>query len=280
MLVYDDFIQALGHVEQHERYLLAVCPFHDDRKPSMLVFKDGWFRCLGCNRVGSWDVLWNRLQGWTGPVAPEVNTRWRSPLLPEDRDKDMEEVVYQANQDILKFDNFQWYLKKRGIASKIDAYHLGYWRGWYTFPLFDRQHKFRNVVFRASPHVEFAGSLRYWYRGDPDLYVPDWRLLEKKKLFLTYGILDAVTLAMLGFPAASVTGGWASFKPELVEEFRFPIYIIPDQDEDKYAVDHMRTLGWRGNVLRLQFSDHVKDVNDFIQHGKTKALLAQLAEIK
>ena len=277
MLVYEDFINVFGSVEMHDRYFLAVCPFHDDHKPSMLVFKDGWFRCLGCNRVGGWETLWNRLHGWASPVAPETNTRWRSPLMPDDDKLGLEEIAYQAHLDITHFDTFQWYLRKRGIESKIDDYYLGYWRGWYTFPIFDRNHAFVSMVFRAAPHIEHSGGQRYWYKGPNTLYIPDWRLLEQKKLFLTYGILDAVTLAMLGYPAASVTAGTASFKAEVFEDFRFPIYILPDQDEQNSVMKHVGSLGWRGNLVLLQFGDGMKDVNDFVQKGQTAALRNQLA---
>ena len=30
------------------------CPFHDDRNPSLKVYKDGWY-CFGCHRYG--DVI-------------------------------------------------------------------------------------------------------------------------------------------------------------------------------------------------------------------------------
>jgi len=33
----------------------VVCPFHDDRNPSLHVYEDGGFKCFGCGVAG--DVL-------------------------------------------------------------------------------------------------------------------------------------------------------------------------------------------------------------------------------
>lgn len=274
MIKLEDFMHLLEKPKKYDKYIQGLCPFHADNSPSLLVFKDGYFRCLGCQRHGTWKTLWNKLHGQEVQVLPEIETSWKSPDL---EGRDLYELAYLANKDLIQFPSIGWYLEMRGLTGRIEPSFLGFWKGWYTIPVFDRNREFLNVVFRAAPHVEAASGIRYWYKGAPHLYVPDWKLvLENKYLVVTFGILDALTLAELRIPAATPSNGQDSFRSEWLDDLRRVVYFLPDQDEEQLARKYAKELGWRGNVVYLDWYDGMKDANDFMSRGKQNELLAQL----
>jgi len=270
-------MSVLDNAQQYERYILARCPFHDDKNPSLLCFADGWFRCLGCQRSGTWKTLWNKVHGQPVQVRPDVDVHWKGPNI---QDQLAEEIAYQANDDLMRFGSLGWYLEMRGLEPMIERAYLGYWKGWYTIPIFDSQYNVKNVCYRSSPPVQEVQGTRYWYRGTPYLYVPDWNLLRDKSNYVvvTYGMLDALTLALMGIPAASPSNGQESFDPAWMNEIRRPIYMLPDQDEERLAFQHAGQLGWRGNVVLLDWQSGIKDPNDFLAHGKRQELESQLQQ--
>jgi len=289
---FKDFLRLLDKAEEGTRYIKGVCPFHDDDNPSLLVFADGWFKCLGCNRYGRWQTLYNRLKGQPVQVKPEIRTSWS---LPHVRPEQLEDVSYQAHLDLEHFPSLAWYLEMRGIDGRIEANELGYWEGWYTIPVRTREGVFDTAVFRAAPHVqEASGGFRYWSPHVPTLFVPDWTLFDNSKyVIVVYGMFDALLLAQMRFPVCTSTGGKDSFDSEWLDDTRKKIYIIPDLGEEllirrtgnrkeigtgapyRLAAE----LGWRGEVVLLDYPDDAKDVNDFFVKGKAESLIAQLGEL-
>ena len=68
---------------------------------------------------------------------------------------------------------------------------------------------------------------------------------------------------------AGVTGlSGQEFKAEYLDKWRKPIYIIPDKGEEKKAIDLQCSLGWRGMMLKLNWPDDCKDLNEVqVHHG-------------
>jgi len=272
---FEDFKSVLEGVQVYERYMAALCPFHSDSHPSLLVFKDGWFTCRACNKRGTWKTLWNKANGLNVQIRPDTKVNWRGPDL---EGLDPHELAYRAYDDMQNFESLAWYLEMRGLENRIEQQMLGYWNGWYTIPMFNENREFLNVAFRAAPHVQQATDMRYWCKGNAVLYVPDWKLvLDNKYLVITYGLLDALTLTELRIPAASPSNGQLSMKTEWLDNLRKVVYIIPDQDEEEAARRHAKELGWRGNVVLMDWHDHCKDINDLYRHDR-KELEAQLNE--
>jgi hypothetical protein len=276
---YEDFLTKIPAAQDKGRYIVAACPFHSDNSPSLLIYPDGYFHCLGadCARSGTWKTLWNKLSGQPIQVTAERRIHYRSParLLEEDYDS-REEGAYQAYINLSRYETFQWYLQMRGVTDAIDLHEIGYHRGWYTFPVWDREYKFQNVIFRAAPHVQQAIDMRYWADGQPSMYVPDWQLLFKGDyIVIVFGILDALTLNKFRFPVISPTHGHI-FDPNWINEFRKPIYVIPDKGEEKAGLRLVADLGWRGRLIRLNWPAGLKDANDFLRDGRQDELLAEL----
>ena len=276
---FEDFLRVLPQAEDKGKYIVGVCPFHQDNSPSLLVFKDGWFHCLGadCARSGTWKTLWGKLKGQPVQVTPEKRIHYKAPQGLFDFES-REQLAYQAYLDLVRFPTFQWYLEMRGLADAIDIHEIGYHRGWYTFPVRDREYKFENVIFRAAPHVQDAIDMRYWADGKPTMFVPDWHLLNKGDyIVIVFGILDALTLNKFRVPAISPTHGHI-FDPNWLNEWRKPIFVIPDKGEERAGLRLTADLGWRGQMVRLDFPLGMKDTNDFLKAGKQDELLSQLSQ--
>lgn len=272
-VTFDEIVGRLKDVQPYGRYVLARCEFHSDSDPSMLVFRDGWFRCLGCGRVGKLEVLWSKLNGVASTVTPEKKTSFRPPTYGHD----LEELCYQAHCDLMQFPSFKWYLETRRLDDRIETNEIGYWQGWYSFPVRDEEGAFKTAVFRAAPHVQETTKLRYWCSSVPQMYVPDWFVVRRAKaLFVVYGIMDALTLSSLRFPVVTSTAGNNTFHPEWLDSFRVPIYIIPDAGEETEAMKLANSLAWRGKVLRLNYPLGEKDPNGFLTSNSANDLVAQL----
>lgn len=274
MLTFEDLQGACTQVTMYSRYFTTVCPFHDDSSPSLMVFSDGWFSCLGCRKRGTWKTLWNKMKGQPVQVMPDRKTHWGLPNL---EGENLEEVCYQAHMDLVGFPSLGWYLEMRGIEDRIDQNELGYWDGWYTIPVRNRENDFVTAVLRSAPHIQEATGHRYWCPHRPTMFVPDWRiLLRAKKIFVVYGILDALVLAGLRLPVVTTTAGQEHFYPEWLEEFRVPIYILPDKGEESAAHELASHMGWRGRVARLEYPDGIKDPAGFAEVGRTEELVGQI----
>lgn len=276
MIKYADFMSKLQNAHEYDRYITGVCPFHVDSDPSILVFKDGWFKCLGCNRQGSWQMLWNKLQGQHIIIRPDNRTSWLGPVF----DSSLETLCYQSHLDLVKFSSYQWYLKERGLENRIDINELGYYEGWYTIPVTDFEGRFITAVFRASPHVQHVTGLRYICKHVPVPFYPNYSQAKSSGfLFVVYGILDALTLADMNLPVVTSTAGKDTFSAEWLEFHRKKVFIIPDKGEEATAYELASNLDFRGRVINLEFPDNIKDCNGFYENKRGDLLERQLRNV-
>jgi hypothetical protein len=96
------------------------------------------------------------------------------------------------------------------------------------------------------------------------LYVPSWkRCNAKDTIYVTFGIIDAVTLYAAGFASMSTTTG-KRINPSAFDNIRKSIIIVPDSGEEQEALKLAAKLGWRGKVLQLDYPDGCKDINDLL----------------
>jgi len=259
-----------GH--EYSNYFAMDCPFSPHKSQALLVFKDGWFRCLGCGRHGSWNQLWNKLSGQNIIVRPEGRTTWAGATL-----SGTEELCYQAHLDLTHFSSYQWYLESRGLEGRIDVNELGYYEGWYTIPVRDENGDFITTVFRAAPHVQNTTGIRYVCKHVPVPFIPDHHIVRNSDhLFVVYGVFDALTLADMRFPVVTSTAGANTFNPEWLDNLRKKIYIIPDLGEEAQAYDLAAHLDFRGRVLNHEYPLDVKDCNGFYETGRGDLLRRQL----
>lgn len=274
MLTFEDIKSRVDIHGDYGKYISTRCIFHNDNGPSLLIFADGWFRCLGCNRAGNWKQLWGKLRGQPITISVEKGTQWKGVNT---RNLNLEELCYRSHLHLQKFDSFAYYIQTRGLVDAIDLYEIGYFKGWYTIPVRDEQGNFITAVFRAAPHVAEASGMRYVTKSAPVMYVPDWNLVRNSNyLCVVYGMFDAITLSLLGIPAVTSTGGKDLFNPEWLDKIRKTILVIPDKGEEQTAEQLVRNLGWRGKKVTLNYPDGKKDCTGFMELGKGQDLYKQI----
>lgn len=276
-LTIDDL--PLEQAKDYGNYVSALCPWHEDHTPSLLVYKDGWATCLSCGQSGNFYQLYQALQGWKAVVAPKQETAWRPPFLPTDK-AELECFADDAHHTLMKFtDTLGWYLHERGVEDRIERCKLGWHNGWITIPVYTKGDEFDGLILRALPHVQKATGARFHQphgqKGMP--YVPDWRLLDEKKcIFVVFGMFDALVLNSIGLPVMTTTAGKDSFKVDWVDGYRKRIIFVPDKGEETTADKYVNKLGWRGSVLKLDYPEDMKDPADYGSHDMKQQLLNTL----
>lgn len=285
-LELEDFLSILPGAKQYDngRYIAGICPWHEDSKPSLLVFADGWFQCQACNRRGRFKLLYDKLQGWGGPknTAPEV-ADFSTPHFEMD---EVPKIARSASRILDKHPEMGWYYEERGVEDRIQPCMLGWYNGWHTIPVIGEDGDINGLVMRAGPHIEKATGRRFSqpHGMHPMLYVPDWHLFRKREaVAVVYGMFDALALSSLGFAVCTTTGGKDSFKPEWLDDTRKPIHVIPDKEpaeEIDTAYELVSKLGWRGHVIKLDYPEDCKDPADYVKEsiGKRKLLQRTLGK--
>jgi len=266
-------------------YLLLRCPWHDDRQPSMLAFSDGWFRCKGaeCGRTGRLEVLYDALVSpGAAPNGRAEHAKGHSPRLPPAEDTEtIARLVWTAHDVLMRNESFRWYLELRGVADRVETAGLGWHEGWITVPILTDDRQVRGVMLRATKLTEKMTGFRFVQpEGQrPMLYCPDWELVNKQNgtLFVAFGMFDALALSSLRFSVVTTTGGSHTFNPKWLDNMRRRVVILPDAEgDDEPARKLSSALGWRGSVMRLPYTDELRDPADYLQKGKRDHLVKLL----
>lgn len=263
----EQLLPKLQRTKEYDNYYSAVCPFHDDHNPSLLVYKSGWFRCLGCGKSGDFYSLHRKLIGWTS-ASLDISNELADFKIPQ-ADYSSELFAERAHKTLSNFsESLAWYLRMRKLEDQIIPQQIGWHNGWYTFPVYNFGGEYTGVVMRASKHIQEATNLRYVIKTKEHMYYPDWFLARTGKyLVITFGVLDAITLTKLRIPACSTLHGKVVDVNSL-DWARKPIIIFPDKDEENKAMYYATKLGWRGKVIRFDYPDGTKDPNDVMMIGK------------
>ena len=269
-MILSELENYLEGVTWHGDYISACCVFHDDNNPSMLVFENG-FKCLACGESGNLQKLLTRINqaDILKQLPPSIKST--SPWFKWLNGRSVQELSWDAHQLLKRNPSQGIYLKKRGIGGAIEELRLGWLEGYYFFPILTKSKQVVGLVVRAGETQQGQTGIRYMTppNQSPMLYIPSWELIENQdEVRIVYGIIDAITLFLLG--KAVITGSAGkSIKPELLDQFRKPIIIIPDQNEDADGLKLASNLGWRGKVNRISYPVNSKDCNDlYLKHGK------------
>jgi hypothetical protein len=279
---FEDILPLLSQVHNYGKYVSAICPFHDDTKPSLMVYKDGMFHCLGCGKTGNLKALERALRGWN-PTTVRERMAWNPSSLPDDL-YDLEDIANQAHDMLCRYDDtLGWYLKERKVFSRIYPQHLGYWNGWYTIPIFGWENEFLGMVTRANRYIQKVTGRRFnMPRGQGSLlYIPDYSLVrDSDYLVCVYGMFDALALTELRVPVCTGTAGKGSLSPTMLDWCRKRIIIVPDKGEDDTARKLAGGLSWRSRVLSLEYPEGTKDPADCLQKGYGDWMVSQIWRIK
>jgi hypothetical protein len=261
-LTLNDFLGESG-VKIYENYIAMLCPFHPDRTPSLLV-RDTGFKCMACGAKGSLRQLKNKLEGVT--ARPAVRSGRATPNIPED----LETFAFKAHDHLVSDTSLQYYLRDRGVANMLVSAKLGYFEGWYTVPVFNKEYNVVGVTLRAGPSMQKRTGLRFTnpLGQNAMMYVPDWTLWNgADELYIVFGIFTALAMAAQGWPVATTVGGKHTFNPMWLASERKKIKVIPDVGELKDASNLVMGLGWRGEVWLPHYPDGCEDMADIAARG-------------
>lgn len=250
------------------RYIKLLCPFHDDRKtPSLLCYPD-FFICKGCDEQGSLHKLANQLR--QGQGRPPLERHERN-FLPAYEQLDDLLLLWRRSQTIAqRTQACANYLRKRGLKPDRARYlGLGWWSGWLTMPVLEPTGSFRGLVLRAGGQQKQRFLMPV--RQPAMLYVPDWTLyFSEPCLFLVFGMLDAISVASLGFAAVTTTAGKDSFDPSWLRDYRKPIFVWPDRGEEETGRALAQHFDWRGREMGWHWYNDTKDPNDLLVQDWTR----------
>jgi DNA primase catalytic core len=180
-------------LHRHGADLLGLCPFHDDRNPSLVITpaKNLW-HCLGACNMGGSPIDWvmkangisfrhavellraDYLPLTAAPVQPVKKSRVPKLPPPVARDADDRELLLQVtdyyNETLKQSPEAMRYLESRGLQSSeiIDRFRLGFANRTLGYRLPEKNRAGgadlrgrlqRLGVYRESGHEHFNGSL-------------------------------------------------------------------------------------------------------------------------
>jgi len=176
------------------------------------------------------------------------------------------------------------YLRERGVSDDYQKQlGLGILENWVTFPIRNNDNKIIGAVARKGEGNKSQAKYVTPAGQDPHLlYVPSWkRIWKRRKVYLTFGILDAVLLYTVGAASMSTTSGMR-MDISYLTPLRKQIIFIPDMGEEAAAQKFASKMGWRGGVMRCNYPVGLKDPADVIMSNYRDELIKvlDLKEIK
>lgn len=275
---FDDILRVRPNAKVFHRgmrrYAAMCCPYHNDDRPSLMVYDDGLWNCLGCGRRGLNRELLDDLVR-AGPQVPKAEAvAWSAPSLPEDQ-AEKSRFAFHAHDVLVEHETLQWYLKSRGVEGRIGPCILGWHNGWYTIPVTNQQGDVIGLILRAGSHIQKATGQRFIQpKGQTGMmYVPSWhRFHDRNRIAVVFGMFDALSLDELGFAVCTTTAGMNSLRPEWFAGLGKRVYLIPDKGEEVVAESYSKRIP-RSEVVRLPYEARgLKDPADYLAGGHGEEL--------
>ena len=258
--VLAELIEYLDDARQYENYITCRCLFHDDTRPSMMIYKDN-YRCLSCGKFGRTSKLLEKLSRI--PAKPHTKTYSYNPFSAWIKNHGkLSTVLKLAYENNKKHPSI--YLRDRGIpnATQIELC-IGQLDNWITFPIRNEDGKITGAVARKGENNLSKSKYVIPAGQSPNLlYIPSHkRIDEGKVIFITFGILDSISLYLCGVASMSTTTG-KQLDPTVLQKYQKHIYVFPDLGETSEAHRLASSLGWRGRVLPFNYPIGCKDPAD------------------
>ena len=256
------FYGQYGQGDRSGKPRFALCPFHEEGTPSLALYSDH-YHCFSCGAHGPLDDLPDGLAGSGGSFDRAVGSVGGGQTR-----GDLHERVHEAHHRLLALkQTMGLYPQRRGMLGSIERFGLGYENGFLIVPIKGRSGEVQGLIRRAYPETERKTGKRYMIPAGQRamMYIPDWKLWDVAEVsYITFGILDAMSLCVAGLAAASPTNGKLSFDPKWLDDVRHRIVVVPDRGEEKDAHDLAAKLDWRGHVSLLNYEENEKDPNDVL----------------
>src|SRR3972149_4217497 len=126
----EDFEDCLENPRRYDTYIAASCCYHSpDIHPSLLVFEDGFFRCLSCGATGKFEYLYETLKGRPPRRSPTEKAVWSVPKLSIVREEN-ESLAMSAHTGPMAYETLRWYRQHLRLGCRTEACKLGWLNGW------------------------------------------------------------------------------------------------------------------------------------------------------
>lgn len=251
---------------RYQHYLSTRCIFHEDHTPSLLIYPDRYY-CKSCDAHGLTKFLLQKLEG--GSFYQGEDQIFHPSLWHYLQDMDAESVCLDAFYYLKRHPDLGYYFRNRGIPDSFsEQLMIGFLDGYYTIPIMDRHRNIQGIIARAGPVLEKEKNIRYLIPPHQDLnllYCPNWSQIDTWA-FVPFGIIDAISLSLAGFPAVSGTVGH-NLSVEAFHDLRIRLIFLPDGDhKDDRLASILTSSDWRGRILHIQYPDGMKDCNDLLRN--------------
>jgi len=260
----------------------VMCPWHNDKTPSLHIYEDGGGKCFGCGKILRDIVdLYAQVNGITYNQAQRI-------LYADLIDAISDSQVAQFHK-LLRGKPLDWLLTERNITPKTIAQRqIGYnpQDNRVIIPIRDQfgfVRNLRRIAWTEGSTVKVCndnghGSVRPY---------PETNLVLSRRILLVEGELDCLVARQYGLPAVTWTGGADSWGEEHLPLFRGKyVWILYDNDEagirgaKKQAAMLQHYAAHVGIVVPLSRSG--KDVTDwsFVCPNELTALADRIKSVK
>lgn len=288
------------------------CPFHEDKTPSFSISLVGsrWlWHCFGCGKGGD-AVKYSMLK--KNLSYPEAIRQ----ILPGDSQnkissaKLLGRVAEHYHKTLKENTHAQKYLEKRGLLDfpLIKDYQLGFSDGtlpkdrdclnalkdlgilnenhnehFYQCLVFPIENKEGQIVSLYGRHIQEKKHL--YPKGPHQGVFNQSKVRNSKRIFITEGIIDALSLMKLGLKETLALYGTSGFTAEHETILKNPsleeIFLCLDNDEagqKAAAILREKLLSLGKKIFKINLPKGTKDPNDFLLSAKSKDEFLSLAE--
>lgn len=278
MSIYEDILELIEYTP-YSNYVATFCPFDEHASPALMIYADedkpdgeGRYYCLSCSKGGTHAYLYKFLTGKSVAVVPGAKKVQK--FLPqwkrwEERYGSIEALVQKAHENVTNFPSTHaWSIKKRNLMDVYKKCRLGYIEEWATYPIFSPDGKVIDLIVRDT-----KGRSKYIIHPNqeetPLLYVPSWsRVMSSKVVYITYGIVDALSLEICDLPCITGSTG-KSLSSNRLAQLNKRWIIVPDKGEEDAARKLAKSLGNFTHIMRLPYDEDCKDPDDVrMKYGK------------
>lgn len=224
-----------GYVKIVGNNAMILCPFHEDRNPSLGVslrpnkVPCGTWNCFGCGRSGSWNSLASKLGlktiGTGTYEDPDILLNKKIEiysLIPE-------EDLTLSNLSI----SFKWKRYTSAFLKKFGAKLLWHdiYSDYYLYLPFYYLGDYYGFV-RCKIYSKSIGP-KYWFNCQNKILYPIENMITDTSIVLVEGVADALRLIKNGIPALAILGSFlTNIQLEMLEVLA-PKKIILCMDGDK-----------------------------------------------
>jgi len=236
----------------------VICPWHDEKKPSLHIYPDGGGKCFGCGMIIKDIVdLYAKCNG--------IDYNESQRILYADIVNPIPREQALRFKQLLSGKPLEWLTVERNLSPlTITRYGLGYdpHDNRVVVPVQDQfgfVRNFRRIAWAEGARFKVCNTNGH---GDVRIY-PETDLVINRRALLVEGELDCLVAKQFGLPSVTWTGGADSWSEEHLPLFRGKyVWILYDADE----------AGQRGSekqaaVLR-RYAHQVTIINPIYREGK------------